>query len=327
MIEKLTENQINKIPEYVNKWVDIGLNTDRLSPEETTRIVNDYQEHILTQDRTEVVIFDNPLECWVACNYIEDGVASIDDIDDLRTKVYAFFDLPKEERLKLVKGATWPYQDGSYFASVFSFYDYMINELDELEIEESLLAKYQVWQETSKLGPIFPLDTIAFVSQKATVIKMSEENQLHCDGAPAIEYAGRGDFKVYSLFGVRVSEEYAVTPSHEIDLDTVLSEQNADVKAALVRKVGIERLLDKGVKVDTYENYDQEENPWFWKSEYELWDMNFLFETHDYAPHLKMLNQTTGIWHVEAVSPSCRTLKDALKERFGESQYEIMSIA
>jgi hypothetical protein len=40
-----------------------------------------------------------------------------------------------------------------------------------------------------------------------------------------------------------------------------------------------------------------------------------------------MLNQTTGIWHVEAVSPQCRTLKDAIKERFGGREMKIVAIA
>jgi hypothetical protein len=40
-----------------------------------------------------------------------------------------------------------------------------------------------------------------------------------------------------------------------------------------------------------------------------------------------MQNQTTEIWHVEAVSPACRTLKDAIKERFGGKDMKILNIA
>jgi hypothetical protein len=55
--------------------------------------------------------------------------------------------------------------------------------------------------------------------------------------------------------------------------------------------------------------------------------MNHLFEGINYAPHLKMLNQTTGVWHVEAVSPSCMSVADAIKDRFGGRDLNIIGIA
>lgn len=40
-----------------------------------------------------------------------------------------------------------------------------------------------------------------------------------------------------------------------------------------------------------------------------------------------MQNQSTAVWHMEALSPACRNLKDALKERFGGREMKIVSIA
>jgi hypothetical protein len=40
-----------------------------------------------------------------------------------------------------------------------------------------------------------------------------------------------------------------------------------------------------------------------------------------------MTNQTTGVFHVEAVSPRCRTLADAIKERLGGRDLKITAIA
>ena len=93
---------------------------------------------------------------------------------------------------------------------------------------------------------------------------------------------------------------------------------------AFVKKYGVERMLELGTKIDTYENYDEE---WWTKSEYELWDMKNLFVGVKFAPHLKMLNQTTRVWHVEAVSPRCRSLQDAIKERFRGRELEVISIS
>jgi hypothetical protein len=100
--------------------------------------------------------------------------------------------------------------------------------------------------------------------------------------------------------------------------------ENADQKMEFVKKVGIERMLDMGTQIDSYKKYKTK----MWhNSQYELWDMSKLFPTITYAPHLKMLNQTTGVWHVEAVSPKCRTLTEAIQERFGGRDLEIEAIA
>jgi hypothetical protein len=155
------------------------------------------------------------------------------------------------------------------------------------------------------------------VCQKPTEIHLNENNVLHKDGGPALAYGGLGDFKIYSLNGVTVPEYIAVTPSHELKIEDYHKESNADVKAEFVRKVGIERFVEVGVTLDTYKNYDKEKHPFFHSSEYELIDMEAIFDGLTSAPYLKMLNPTSSVWHLEGVSPACRTIEDALRERFG----------
>lgn len=316
-IEKLTPEQEAKFPEYVKKWSDIGRNTDRLDPKETERIIHNFQEHILGRKKTPVVILDNPNECWVACNYAMNGVAP----EDLRARVDGYF---TKERDIDVGTPVFPYQEGSFFVSVFSFYDYMFNELG-IEVDAKLRELYDMWQETSKLGLIYPLDEVCIVSQKPTVIRLNADNQLHCDGDAALEYAGHGPFKIFALNGVMVDEYLATTPSGQLDLKYYNKIDNADQKTEFVRKFGVERMLELGKKIDSYDKYNDE---WWTKSQYELWDMSCLFQGVRYAPHLKMLNQTVdGVYHVEAVSPNCRTLEQAIQERLGGRNMTIRAIA
>lgn len=314
MITELTQAQKDAIPTYVDKWIKIGINTDRLNYDETVDICQAVQKELLGRPVTPVVIFDNPVEAWIACNYAVQGTPP----NDLRKKVDEYFE---GKKIKLEK-YTSPYLTGSFSTAIFSFYDYFKNELG---IDYgSVTDKYNIWQSTSKLGFIFPLPSVCIVSEKPTRISLNEERVVHCDGAPAIEYAGRGGIKIYMLNGVTVPDWLALTHSSKIDLTKYGSISNADVKLEFVRKVGIERMLDMGKKIDSYEKYKEE---WWTKSEYELWDMHTLYPNVPYAPHLKMKNQTTHVWHVEAVSPSCRSLKDAIAERLGGLDGEIKAIA
>lgn len=322
MIKELTEKQKAAMPSYVQKWTAIGTSTERLDYDTTVEIVNDFQRLILGTKETPVIIVDNPIEAWVCCCLF--GLDKETTVNNVVAKMQEFFngnpkgyDMPKPKM---------PYQTGSFFAATFSYYDYFFEQFgyDAFKIPADLQEKYQAWERTSEIGMIYPLDNVAIVSQKPTEIHLNENNVLHKDGAPALRYAGLGKVELYYLNGVKVPKYLVMTPSHELTVEQFKAEKNADIRAEFIRKMGVERLLEEGKKVDTYENYDY---PFWSESEYELWDMSAIFTTHNYAPFLKMRNPTTKVWHVEGVSPSCRTLGDAIKERFGGRDFTIEAMA
>jgi hypothetical protein len=182
------------------------------------------------------------------------------------------------------------------------------------------------WFEESKhLHWWFPFEDECLISERPIRLTVNEGGFLHNEKYKAIEYAD--GWGMYYLNGIKVPEYLVITPSEDLNIDFFLKEKNADVKAEFVRKFGVERMLDMGKKIDSYDKYNKKTHPYWHESQYELWDMAKLFEGLDYQPYVKMVNQTTGIWHVEAVSPACRTLKDALKERFGGRDMKILAIA
>lgn len=316
-IETITPEQEALKPVYVRKWIEIGTSTENIPLDRTESIVKSFRELISLKD-APLVMVDNPIEAWVTCCLHEQGVA-VEDLDKTMRSVFA------GNRDYEIPTASLPFNDIG-LCGTFSFYDYMINVLG-VELEESLLAKYKVWEETSNLWAIYPLENLTVVCRKPLEVHLNENNVLHRDGGAALRFAGEGDFSIYSLNGVMVPEWLAVTDSHKIDIKKYNDIKNADVKAEFVRKVGIERFLDMGKKMDSYENYNQEDHSWWWKSEYELWDMQALFPSLNTAPFLKMRNPTTQIWHMEGVSPSCTTVAAALKERFGGRDMKIIAAA
>ncbi len=320
-IDKLTPEQEAKMPVYVQKWIDIGTNTDRLDPIRTRKTINQYRALINRPVDVPMIILDNPLEAWAACHLITNFGVRIEDLnselDDVFNGNPKRYDIPP---------AQLPWQSGSFFAATFSFYDFMFEEVG-VEIDSELYAKYKTWEATSQIGCIYPMEEYTIVSEKPTEIHLNADNRLHRDGGPALTYAGRGDLKVYSLNGVRVPEYIAVTPEEKLDLDYYKTITNADVKAEFVRKAGIERFKSLGKLLDTWQNYKGAEYEWWHKSQYELWDMEAIFDGLSSAPYLMMTNLTTGIYHFEGVSPDCQDLKSAIKQRLGGRDMIISAIA
>jgi len=324
MIKQLNKSQEDQIPLYVDKWVNKGTNTDRLDHEKTLKIVNDYQREILETAETEVIIVDNPIEGWVANVMLSKGCPI--EKDQVHDELKAIF--ADEDRLRLILRANppvWPTaNDGSLYSSAVSFYDFMINEVG-VELEKPLVNKYKAWEATTELGLMFPLDDVMIVTQKPTEIHFNENGELHAEGKPAIKYAGLGNFEVYSLNGTRVPKWLALANDGDLNIDQFTSIENAEVRTEFVRKFGVERMLEThGTQLDTFKNYNEK---WWTKSEYELWDMATVFEGVEFAPHLKMRNATTGVWHVEAVAPTCENLEDAIRDRFNGRDLRIDAIA
>jgi len=322
MIEKLTDAQEAMKPEYIKRYIEIGTNTDRLDYDKTLDIVNAVQVELLNQEKTPVVIFDNPIEAWIACNYAANGFRP----NDLKSCVADFF-TGKKPDFK-IENFVFPSLCGCFDASIFGFYDFFKNEVGVSFGDKT--EKYDIWRRTCELGLIFNVHNVSdhdvcIVTEKPSLVKLNEQNRIHCDGGTAVEYAGEYEpIKIYALNGTVVPDWLAIEHSQAIDLEKYSTITNADAKMEFVRKVGQERLLHLGTLVDSHLKYDKE---WWTKSKYELWDMKAIFPTIDYAPHLKMLNQTTKVWHLEAVSPNCRLIQDAINDRLNRDDIEIVAIA
>ncbi|NJO61917.1 MAG: hypothetical protein HC836_27855 [Richelia sp. RM2_1_2] len=309
MIKELTPEQEAKIEYYRDKWINIGLNTEPFTQERAEQIIHAFQKVVLGCPTTPVKIFDSYIDGWEyiceVCNFTEEQKKSF----------------------------IWSYQEGSFNAPLFSFSDFFVDQ-GIVKLDKDLEEKFKICADTCELGLIYPLEDVCVVIKKPTKILLNENGDLHSEKEMAFQIGEPGTqshWGFYALNGVVVPEELALTPSEELSLEYYKTLTNADVKAEFVRKFGVERMLHFGKKLDTYENYDQETHPWWWKSEYELWDMGVLFETEEgletYQPYLKMKNQTTGIWHVEAVSPECQSLEDAIAERFGGKMMKIVKIS
>jgi len=66
MIDKLTKEQKEKISEYTDKWIKIGLSTERFKKNDVRKHINDLYTNILKRKEVPIFIFDNPILAWVA---------------------------------------------------------------------------------------------------------------------------------------------------------------------------------------------------------------------------------------------------------------------
>jgi hypothetical protein len=124
---------------------------------------------------------------------------------------------------------------------------------------------------------------------------------LHSDSGAAF-ISGEEEF--FFLHGLNLGSENAkwvTTPAEKLDPQEILAIPNVDLRREMIRKKGIEQLLDGLFSriLDTQGNYT-------------LYSVLLGRDTASACNFLKMLNPSIGVWHMEGVPNNIRTVRDAL---------------
>jgi hypothetical protein len=73
------------------------------------------------------------------------------------------------------------------------------------------------------------------------IVRTDDRGRLHDEEGPALRYRDGAEY--YFLHGIRVPKKYGLTQAGEINLPDVLAQPNAEVRLALISKIGFARLL------------------------------------------------------------------------------------
>lgn len=292
VIEAITRQQARQIPVYHERFFKLGTNTQRADRKKSEEAITEF--YLMTGRK-------KPEFFWV--------------------------DSPKAAKDKY--GCESPWFMGPMDAYWVAFYTYPKEVLGVSygEREEKLLNLYN--QVLEHCGWWFPFEYAVLCVDRPTEIHMIQRNTstfnfpieengvklpdepitvpnmvLHQDMGPAVKYPD--GYAVYALNGVRVPEEIAMTPAEKIDPVVLLKETNAEIRREIVRKIGIERVVQK-LGAETIDKDD----------DYEL----LLLDLKDgrKREYLKMNNPSIGVVHIEGVPPGTKTVAQALEFRNGRS--------
>lgn len=290
MIKKLTKAQEKQIPRYVEKWLKIGLSTDRINKKEAIKICHRIYKEILNKPEAPIVVLDGPIHAWIAVCMLSQKP------EQVRSQV-------ESQVRSQVRSFHWPYLYGNYDAGYFSFYDFMS---EVMKIKYDCKAKYDLYKETTRLGLIYPLDNICIVSEKPSIINI-KNGRLHCENGPSVAY--KDGLEVYSLNGIKVPKEIVMTPAKEFTKEMILNEQNADIRREIIKKIGIERSI-KLLGAKTLDKF----------GDYELLKIEMGREDRKRV-YLRMKNPSIDAYHIEGCPPECKTVKAALCFRNGLTEW------
>ena len=211
-ITELTAEQKAAMPEYRDKWIQIGLSCDRVNFEMAKiDLIKAYECANLPAPK-EIVFARGPQE---AIRLAKKKDPKLTSADVLNTTMF-----------------------GSQEAGWLSFYNFFEEQCDvEFPVLEGLMRL------AHSSGWITVFDEWACIHDKPLFIKFDDQNRLHCENGPAIEY-GDGTV-VYAWHGVGVPDSWIADKENALTADIALTWANVEQRRAACEILGWAKILDK----------------------------------------------------------------------------------
>jgi len=197
------------------------------------------------------------------------------------------------------------YQGGNMWAGFLAYAEALRDVIGLTGLD--CWEKYQAWEDAAKCSGFRVMhEKFCIVSRFPVELHVGEKKLPHNDNGPSHRW--RDGFEIYTLNGVRVRKEVVTTPPELMTRDFLMKyfivEQNVDVRAQILKKLGVELFLSRmgGTLIAS-------EPP-----VYELYSLDLGGETRA-AKYLKMKNPSVDLWHVEPVDDACTTIDEALHSR------------
>lgn len=131
--------------------------------------------------------------------------------------------------------ADWGY--GAHEASWLSFYDFFRTHCGLVEETEPLKPLLEL---AEVCGWWVPMHGMAIACDRPTKYSFDENKRLHCDNAPAIEFAD--GFVVWCYHDVLVNRDIIMHPEN-ITSDMILKSDNAEIRRVMMERMGMEKFL------------------------------------------------------------------------------------
>ena len=250
IIEELTPEQLAKCPEYVEKWVAIGTNTEEIDPLKAIDAIKKcYKSAGLTPPKYFIGPVNNPYEAAIVEALLQQhSEIEEDEENGVEAKEGTYFKSGKAmvaqvmaEMLEIVASDKASHPKIDISNQIYGFQEYWLSYYDFFQTECGLdLGKLNPLIELSKnCGWWTPLKDVAIFQHRPLEIHRKGDRLHNTEGA-AIKYRGSEFCNVYSVDGVVVSKKVIDRDFTAKDID---AEQNVEIRRVMIDLFGQENYI------------------------------------------------------------------------------------
>ncbi len=212
-IKELTAEHKAQIPAWVEKWTNIGLQTNHADFEKSKEAVLKAYELCELPAPKDVLFADSPLQgAKLGIEYTKDDTF-------------------------------WQTDRGGQFWSGWCSYVSFFR--DVMGWDDPVLDRFTI-DETLSLnsGWVFWHEDVAIICNRPQYIKLDEEGRLHSEDGPAVRY--RDGWSIYRWHGITVPS-YIIEKPETITVEQIDAQENIEVRRVMIERYGEgDYLMDSG---------------------------------------------------------------------------------
>lgn len=211
LVKNLTNKQKEQFPVYVDRWLKVGLSTERMDRDKAIAAIKKAYTLAGLKEPTKFYFTKSPMD---AVKFIKEKIS------------------PETSPSQIVASMIF----GAHEAAWLSFYSFFKEECG-LKVCDKLEGLLELAEHSGWLS-VFE-DTVIF-QEKPTAIRFDDQNRLHCEAGPAIEY--EDGYSLYAWHGTTIPAEWIVKRS-ELTPKIALAQTNTEIRRAACEIVTWARIL------------------------------------------------------------------------------------
>jgi len=144
-----------------------------------------------------------------------------------------------------VGSAIYNDRGGAFWSSWIAYVAFM---RDVLGWSDPVLDRFQIDEDlATSCGWVWWHENVLAISDRPSIVNRDEQGRLHCETGPAIAY--RDGWAIHAVHGVVVPADIIEDPA-SVTPSRIESESNAEIRRVMIERYGASRyLLDSGAKV------------------------------------------------------------------------------
>jgi hypothetical protein len=237
----LTPAQKARLPEFVQKWTDIGLSTEPANRAEAERGVRLAYKLAGLKEPERIIWCGSPLS-QALTRAIVFGLAN----GGIKVKRASVRDSVRDSVWASVWASVGASVYGQHDANWLGFYDYFAEVCGLGEETQKLMG---LWLIAKNAGWFLPHAKTCWISERHCLLKRDDGGRLHCKDGPALAYPD--GFSIYAWHGLRVPPDL-IEHRDKITVQDIEAEFNAELRRVKIELYGPARYLQDSNAVEVH---------------------------------------------------------------------------
>ena len=235
-IKTLTKEQAARFPEWVEKWLAVGLSVDRadwIALDEAALGI--YK--LCKLKRPKVILhMESPFGVTVG------GALALGLLKNFQVESQVWSQVRSQVESQ-VESQVWSginnYWGGQFWASWYAYISFFH---DVCGLNDATLSSYALGENLRTSGWVWWHEDVCAISDRPVQIYRDDRGRLHAADTMAIAYPDT--WGVYAWHGVRVPDQVILKPD-TLTAEQILVEANAEVRRVMIERHGLDRFLSK----------------------------------------------------------------------------------